>query len=225
MRVWPTTVGRKLYSSSVLTLTVCASTVCTPGLVGSHWWPPRLGCYAQPCMVRSPPGGAPWFSRGLLPLSPAGCPPAGRAVTGPTTTIPTMARSTRHGRYPERCRGGRTTTSVSAAGPGTGRATPPGRRTPSIKPGAGHRTEKPRRTGKPRRPGAGAVPTGGPRPARGGAAGPRTSGAAPSSPCCSSSPGWVMSSSTARALSRRRTPWSPRSSRASSRPCRTPARR
>ena len=187
MRVWPTTVGRKLYSSSVLTLTVCAS---LPGLVGSHWWPPRLGCYAQPCMVRSPPGGAPWFSRGLLPLGPDGYPPAGRAVTGPTTTIPTMMRrSTRHGRYPERCRGGRTTRSVSAAVPGTGRATRPGRRTPSIKPGAGHRTGRTHRPGRPRRPGAGAVPAGGPRPASGGAAGPRTSGAPPSSPSCSSSPG------------------------------------
>ena len=60
--------------------------------------------------------------QGPPPLGPAGCPPAARAVTGPTATTPTMTRSTRHGRYPERCRGGRTTTSVSAAEPGTGRA-------------------------------------------------------------------------------------------------------
>ena len=215
MRVWPTTVGRRLYSSSVLTLTVRAS---LPRLVG-----PLAG--GRPGLGRAVMHGSiPSRRRTVVQQGPPP-PRSGRVPPGRPRRewsdgdYADEARSTRHGRYPEWSRAGRTTTNVSAAGPGTGRAAPPGRRAPGGRPAAGHRT------GTPHRVGAGAAPAGGPRPARGGAAGPRTSGAAPSSPCCSSSPGWVTSTSTAPALSRRRNPWSPRSSRVSSRPCRTPARR
>ena len=210
MRVWPTTVGRKLYSSSVLTLTVCAS---LPGLVGSHWWPPRLGCYAQPCMVRSPPGGAPWFSRGLRPPGPAGCRRrAALLVAGPTATTPTMTRSTRRGRCPGPAPARRIPVSGSAGGSA---AVTPGR--------LGTRTGQ---TQQPPRVAGAAMATGGRRrrvPA--GPAGRRTSGAAPLLPCCSSSRGWGICISISPARRRWRIRWSPRSSPVSSGPCRTPARR
>src|SRR5215467_7459295 len=104
-------------------------------------------------MARSLPGGAPWFSRGLLPLGPAGCPLVARAVTGPTATTPAMTRSTHHGRYPERSRAGRTMTNVNAAGSRTGPPAPPEERPPSSAPAAGPRTGTAHR--------AGAVPVGG----------------------------------------------------------------
>src|SRR5207342_309358 len=78
-------------------------------------------------------GGAPWFSRGLLPLGLAGRPhQAALVVAGPTATTPTMTRSTRHGRHPGSPRAGRTTTTVSAGGSATGRPVPPRRHEPGI---------------------------------------------------------------------------------------------
>ena len=223
MRVWPTTMGRRLYSSSVLTLTVRAS---LPRLVGPLVdGRPGLGAMRRQAWSDPLPGGAPWFSRGLLPLGPAGCPRrAALLVAGPTATTPTMTRSTRRGRCPGPAPARRAVPSVIAGGSATGQALPPRRQRPAVTPGRpGMRTGQ---SQQPPRVGGAATATGGRRrrvPA--GPAGRRTSGAVPLLPCCSSSRGWGMCTSISPARRRWRIRWSPRSSPVSSGPCPTPARR